>query len=436
MSDKKIEELIEENAKLKSELSSLKKIVNSKRFKTANKAANYFNQLFPVTSRRRKVVNSILNVSKKKNKAGLKKEEKKILKFINNKSEIIIICGTPFSTPLKQRSHHLAECLADLGVAVVYYELGEYRKNTRIKNSNLAITNKWELIKTIIKTNNRVFFSFNNVADVSLSRIEWVKNNGAYIIYEVVDELHEDITEATFKQKQVWKKMPEYEPAIVIATSQKLLKEAKEHFKKAGSMVVLSKNAVDTGVFNNKNVKYPKELKVVKKNKKAIVGYYGALAPWIDFDLIKKLAESDNNIGVVLIGADYSNTLKNVDLNGENIYYLGPKKYEELRNYSYYFDTAIIPFKKGEIAKGTSPIKLFEYMAMGKTVVVTSDLEECVGYDGVLVAKNDEEFIEMVNEAVELGKESGMRKKIIDQVKNNTWQIRAEEIKKLLEGIK
>ena len=193
---------------------------------------------------------------------------------------------------------------------------------------------------------------------------------------------------------------------------------------------------LELGVFNNINVKYPKDLKAVKKNKKAIVGYYGALAPWIDFDLIKKLAESDNNIGVVLIGADYSNTLKNVDLNGENIYYLGPKKYEELRNYSYYFDTAIIPFKKGEIAKGTSPIKLFEYMAMGKTVVVTSDLEECVGYDGVLVAKNDEEFIEMVNEAVELGKESGMRKKIIDQVKNNTWQIRAEEIKKLLEGIK
>ena len=138
MSDKKIEELIEENAKLKSELSSLKKVVNSKRFKTANKAANYFNQLFPVTSRRRRVVNSILNFSKKKNKAGLKKEEKKILKFINNKSEIIIICGTPFSTPLKQRSHHLAECLADLGVAVVYYELGEYQQAINIFNNLLA----------------------------------------------------------------------------------------------------------------------------------------------------------------------------------------------------------------------------------------------------------------------------------------------------------
>ena len=86
MSDKKIEELIEENAKLKSELSSLKKVVNSKRFKTANKAANYFNQLFPVTSRRRRVVNSILNFSKKNGVDVIR--TLKIIKLLKN-NEII-----------------------------------------------------------------------------------------------------------------------------------------------------------------------------------------------------------------------------------------------------------------------------------------------------------------------------------------------------------
>ncbi|UKI57377.1 MAG: hypothetical protein L6V81_08570 [Clostridium sp.] len=49
-------------------------------------------------------------------------------------------------------------------------------------------------------------------------------------------------------------------------------------------------------------------LNMLKKYKKPIIGYYGALASWFDYDLIKKLAESRPNYNIALIGAKYDDS--------------------------------------------------------------------------------------------------------------------------------
>ena len=58
--------------------------------------------------------------------------------------------------------------------------------------------------------------------------------------------------------------------------------------------LVIASNAVNVEHFDfekNDTQTPPVDLKTIVKNKKPIVGFYGALAAWIDFDMLNKLAK-------------------------------------------------------------------------------------------------------------------------------------------------
>lgn len=108
--------------------------------------------------------------------------------------------------------------------------------------------------------------------------------------------------------------------------------------------------------------------------------------------------------------------------------FLAQKNYDILASYGIHFDCCIIPFLRGEIAKATSPVKLFEYMAMKKPVVATKDLQECYGYEGVLVSQSSDEFIKNVDKAIQLGKDQDIQDKLYHYAQQNTWGKRARDI--------
>ena len=196
-------------------------------------------------------------------------------------------------------------------------------------------------------------------------------------------------------------------------------------------IVLMSKNAVNVEDFDYKNfenVDAPSDMQKVIQNNKPIVGYYGALAPWLDYDLIADAARENPQFDFVLIGVNYQDALKRLDLSIPNIYYLGPKNYNELPKYSSHFNCAIIPFNEGEIAKGTSPVKLFEYMAMGLPTVGTKDLDECRGYEYVYLAQNRKDFSEKIVKAIDVHKKNSVREKLLKQAEDNSWEKRADDI--------
>jgi hypothetical protein len=175
----------------------------------------------------------------------------------------------------------------------------------------------------------------------------------------------------------------------------------------------------------------PEDIRGVVKEGKPIVGYYGAIASWLDYKLINDMVLKRPDYNFVFIGRDYDDGLKSLHL-PENMHYLGPKDYADLANYSYWFDCALVPFQRGEIAKSTSPLKLFEYMAMGVPTVCTRDLRECSGYDGVLMSKDDKQFISNVDKAIEAKKDKKIHDKLVGYAKQNTWDARADDILKAL----
>ena len=92
----------------------------------------------------------------------------------------------------------------------------------------------------------------------------------------------------------------------------------------------------------------------------------------------------------------------------------------------------MIPFKKGEIAKATSPVKLFEYMAAGLPTVCTRDLKECDGYKYVYMSNSDEEFEKNIAKAISDHKDEKKRLVLLSQAKKNTW---AERVRVILEAL-
>jgi len=170
----------------------------------------------------------------------------------------------------------------------------------------------------------------------------------------------------------------------------------------------------------------PPDLAPVVRCGRPIIGYYGALADWFDYELVAFAARCSPQLSFVLIGPDYDQTVERLP-RAKNLTWLGPKPYDELPRYVQWFDVATIPFKINHITEATSPIKLFEYMAAGKPIVTTA-LPECRRYKGVIVAESAEGFVAALADALSRRQDPSYLNALREEAAENSWDVRVETI--------
>lgn len=159
-----------------------------------------------------------------------------------------------------------------------------------------------------------------------------------------------------------------------------------------------------------------------------VIGYYGALAEWFDYELVRRAAMQRPEYEFVLIGPDYDGSLpKSGILNEKNIHWIGVRHYSQLPRYLKSFDVATIPFKLNDITHSTSPVKLFEYLAAQKLVVTTA-MDESVRFEGVMIAKDTTDFVQQLDAALKLQADSNYLSLIDRMARENTWDVRARQI--------
>ena len=430
---KRIETLEKQNEILTRENKYLRRLIDSKRFKFAEKIATSFNGFFPKSTKRRNMIDKLgrsgQNVLNQKRDKKVLKISKKIANMAKQYNRVIVLNSIPWDIKLKQRPHHLANEFCKLGFFVIYLEYDNPLKKFRKIKKNLITVNTEKFLLDLPKSCKSCFFLSPNNMPTKYDNLKKIINSGYKFIYDYLDEFHEDISGDLSIQMEVWDKLETLRPTLCIATAKRLFNELQ---KKLGGRqkIVMASNAVNLEHFNfekNKTQEPPSDLKLIVKNNKPIVGFYGALAAWIDFDLLNKIAKKHQEWNFVYLGVDYDGAAASL-AKGKNVFNLGAKNYDTLPKYAKYFDAAIIPFKRGDIAKATSPVKLFEYMAAGLPTVCTRDLQECNGYEYVYMSKDDNEFEKNLKLAIEDHSDLLKRKVLLNQAKENTWTKRASVI--------
>ncbi len=156
------------------------------------------------------------------------------------------------------------------------------------------------------------------------------------------------------------------------------------------------------------------------------LGYFGMIDYWLmDQELIRHVSRKRPEWQWVLIG------LKSTRLEVEelpNVHYLGSKPYDEMPRYAAQFQVCVLPWvTANEFVSYGSAIKVREYMATGKPVVITP-LYEYEPLDGILrISRGYDDFIQKVEDA--LGRDSDSQREARQQaVKESTWDARAEEV--------
>ena len=90
-------------------------------------------------------------------------------------------------------------------------------------------------------------------------------------------------------------------------------------------------------------------------------------------------------------------------------------------------DVLLVPFRKGEVSDAASPVKLFEYMALGRPIVA-GDAAECRRYRSVLIASGPEDYVRRVEQALALRDDAVYRETEKKEALAADWLRRAETL--------
>jgi glycosyltransferase involved in cell wall biosynthesis len=163
------------------------------------------------------------------------------------------------------------------------------------------------------------------------------------------------------------------------------------------------------------------------------LGYFGAIEPWlVDQELIKRAARERPEWQWIFIG-NKSRGLEIEEL--PNTHFLPPVAYAELPRYAAGFDVCVLPWETEQsFTSYGSAIKVREYLATGKPVVIAPLPEyESMG-DVLRIARSRDEFLRLVEEA--LGENDPLApSRRQAAVATGTWEARAEFVGELIEKV-
>ncbi len=156
-----------------------------------------------------------------------------------------------------------------------------------------------------------------------------------------------------------------------------------------------------------------------------IVGFVGALYEWIDWPLITRVARRLPELDFVFVGPVDGRSDPAAAAALPNVRLLGPRPYGVVPSYMAGFDVCWVPFSQDRISSAANPVKIYEYLALGKPVVSTPVADTDSFGAHLAVARDADAMVAAIRAALDQ-RESNVaeRMRFADE---NSWQRRARD---------
>ena len=332
-----------------------------------------------------------------------------------------------WNVPLYQRPQHIAAALGRLGYLVVF-RTGPWGGDD-VHGFRQVAPNVWLTKRAEVDRIDAMARSFYSTAHMLAPYTLVTPGRRGTLIYEYIDHIDPEISgdPENIRRLVALKDFAFGGGAdVVVASARKLYDEAVAAVGPE-QRVVLVPNGVDTRHYRDPAhlaAALPRRLLEFRARYSLVVGYFGALAPWLWYEAVAELVRLRPDVGFVFIGPDYYGGARQL-VAADNLLYLGPVDYKDLPAHGRQFDLCMIPFKPGEIAQTTSPLKLFEYFALEKPVVVTSDMRECVAFPEVFHGDSAAALSEAIDRAARVKDDEAFRQRLRELADENDWIERA-----------
>jgi teichuronic acid biosynthesis glycosyltransferase TuaH len=355
---------------------------------------------------------------------------------------------------MKQRARHIAEKLS-VNHKVIYvshimwkknyykgYTTKEYNQKKIYYNENLIVLrrkyfpfNRNKIINMLNILLKKIFL--NKIIKYFKPDVLWITipeqiqqippgYNGK-IIYDCMDnhsKFNNDIKQDIYEKALV--KLSNY----IFVTSNDLYNKISTYSK---NNITIVNNGVDIKLFQDYYMKDKSKihspLEIVPNRK--IVGYFGTVMEWFDVDLLILLAKNMPNIDFIIIGPIENKQIFKASELHHNIKLIGFKKFDELPPYLYHFDVCIMPFIVNDLIRSVNPVKIYEYLSMGKPVVMPYYNEVSIFSKYVYFSNNSHEFLEKIELALYENNPILITERI-NFAKLNSWESRVHKIEEII----
>ncbi|ESS15152.1 putative teichuronic acid biosynthesis glycosyltransferase TuaH [Betaproteobacteria bacterium MOLA814] len=346
-----------------------------------------------------------------------------------NGRKLIIFPATVDFHYMTQRPQHLARAFAEAGYVVIYGTLNNQVDKVEITEqvaTNLYLLNEhyFPFISYVFKPAETTYYCLwpNNI-----KHLEYLTYS--YLLYDYMDDL--SLLELSSSELENDHQKILNQANLVTVSADILMSQLPKHILPKS---LLLNNAVSDEFIDTVNASNINLIDQVTLSSHPILGYYGAIAEWLDFDLIECLAKELPNSKIVLIGPVsecVSKRVADILWNYSNVVVLPPCKQLELIPFLKRFDICLIPFIRNDITNAISPVKLFEYLSAGKPVV-TTNLAECVKYTLLHIANDHHQFVDLVRNILSA---YPMKLDVLAQqlALDNTWKQRVQQIRLKME---
>jgi glycosyltransferase involved in cell wall biosynthesis len=159
------------------------------------------------------------------------------------------------------------------------------------------------------------------------------------------------------------------------------------------------------------------------------IAYFGTVAEWLDLDILLTCLAHRPNVEFHLIGPA---TLASPPRH-ERLHYHGAIPHDTLWEYVDQFDAFLVPFQVTPLIRAVDPVKLYEYLALGKEVISVQYPEIDRFGEFVHFYKTRSEFIQLVGDLA-AGKLRDKNRPEVTRafLEGNTWQTRVAQVCELL----